>query len=62
MGLSLFAGLTIAAALGFLLSRVLSMLGFDRAPGADPLITTMKDFTALAICFALAATLIPHVR
>lgn len=61
VGLSLFAGLTIAAGLGFLLPWVLYKLGFDHAPGADPFITTIKDFTALAVYFALAATLIPQV-
>ena len=61
VGASLFAGLTIAAMLGFLLPWALYKLGFDHAPGADPFITTIKDFTALAIYFALAVTLIPGV-
>jgi len=61
VGVSLFAGLTIAAMLGFLLPWALYKLGFDHAPGADPFITTIKDFTALAIYFALAVALIPGV-
>ncbi|MCG5548517.1 magnesium transporter [Halorhodospira halochloris] len=58
IGLSLFAAVVLACVLGFLLPWVLLKLGFDHAPGADPFITTIKDFSALLIYFSLAAWLL----
>lgn len=49
---------TLASFLGFLLPWVLIKLGFDHAPGADPFITTIKDFTGLLIYFVLVSVLI----
>ncbi len=43
-----------AALLGFLLPWVMLKLGVDHAPGADPFITTIKDFSGLAVYFLLA--------
>jgi magnesium transporter len=37
---------------------LLIKLGFDHAPGADPFITTIKDFTGLALYFTLVGVLI----
>jgi magnesium transporter len=58
VGLSLFAVITVAAMLGFLLPYIMVKLGLDHAPGADPFITTIKDFTGLALYFALVSWLI----
>lgn len=58
VGISLFVVITFAAMLGFLLPYLMVKLGFDHAPGADPFITTIKDFTGLALYFFLVATLI----
>ena len=58
IGLSLFCAVTLASLLGFLLPWALLKLGLDHAPGADPFITTIKDFTALMIYFSLAAWLL----
>ena len=33
-------------------------LGVDHAPGADPFITTIKDFTGLLVYFSMASWLI----
>ncbi|MCH8473997.1 MAG: magnesium transporter [Opitutales bacterium] len=58
VGISLTVVITFASMLGFLLPYILIKLGFDHAPGADPFITTIKDFTGLALYFFLVATLI----
>lgn len=58
VGLSLFVSVTLATFLGFALPWLLLKLGLDHAPGADPFITTIKDFTGLAVYFGLAATLL----
>jgi len=58
VGVSLFTVVVIASLLGFLLPYVMMRLGFDHAPGADPFITTIKDFTGLALYFFLVSTLI----
>jgi magnesium transporter len=58
VGISIAAVVTLATFLGFLLPWVLIKLGFDHAPGADPFITTIKDFTGLALYFTLVGLLI----
>jgi magnesium transporter len=45
--------IVIATALGFLVPYVLVKLGLDQAAGSDPIITTIKDISGLAIYFAL---------
>jgi magnesium transporter len=54
VGLSLCFSVVLACFLGFLLPWVLVKLGLDHAPGADPFITTIKDFTGLLVYFGLA--------
>lgn len=58
VGISLFVSVNLAAFLGFALPWLLLRLGFDHAPGADPFITTIKDFTGLAVYFGLAVWLL----
>ncbi len=58
VGISLFIAATLASLLGFLLPWILVKVGLDHAPGANPLITTVKDFTSLLVYFSLVAWLI----
>jgi len=58
VGLSLFFSVNVAALLGFTLPWLLVKLGFDHAPGADPFITTIKDFSGLFVYFLLAVWLL----
>ena len=58
VGVSIASVVTLATFLGFLLPWLLIKLGFDHAPGADPFITTIKDFTGLALYFTLVGLLI----
>lgn len=58
VGISLFTVVIIASLLGFLLPYILVKIGLDHAPGADPFITTIKDFTGLALYFFLVTLLI----
>lgn len=58
VGVSLMFSITVACILGFLLPYVLVKLGMDHAPGADPFITTIKDFSGLAVYFLTAAWLL----
>lgn len=58
VGLSLAVLMPLATLLGFFLPWLLLKLGFDHAPGADPFITTIKDFTGLALYFALVTYLV----
>ncbi|WP_018954116.1 magnesium transporter [Thioalkalivibrio sulfidiphilus] len=58
VGVALFFAVTTASVLGFLLPWVMLKLGVDHAPGADPFITTIKDFTGLAVYFLMAGWLI----
>ncbi|MFN4262434.1 MAG: magnesium transporter [Thioalkalivibrionaceae bacterium] len=58
VGISLFTSVTLASILGFLLPYVMIKIGVDHAPGADPFITTIKDFTGLAVYFLLASALL----
>ena len=58
VGVALFTSVFTAACLGFLLPYILVKIGVDHAPGADPFITTIKDFTGLLVYFSMAAWLI----
>lgn len=58
VGVALFVSVFTASILGFLLPWVLLKIGVDHAPGADPFITTIKDFTGLAVYFGMAAWLL----
>jgi magnesium transporter len=49
---------TFASFLGFALPWLLVKLGADHAPGADPFITTIKDFTGLGVYFLFVSLLI----
>ena len=58
VGVALFTSVLTAACLGFLLPWAMVRIGVDHAPGADPFITTIKDFTGLLIYFLMASWLI----
>jgi len=58
VAISLFCVITLGAVLGAVLPWIMLKLGFDHAPGADPFITTIKDFTGLWIYFTLVGWLV----
>ncbi|MCC5871636.1 MAG: magnesium transporter [Gammaproteobacteria bacterium] len=58
VGVALMFSVTTACLLGFLLPWLLLKLGVDHAPGADPFVTTIKDFTGLAVYFLTAVWLL----
>lgn len=58
VGVALFTSVFTAACLGFLLPWAMVKIGVDHAPGADPFITTIKDFTGLLVYFLMAAWLL----
>ncbi|TVQ48521.1 MAG: magnesium transporter [Gloeocapsa sp. DLM2.Bin57] len=58
VAISLICVVTLGAFLGAILPWVMLKLGFDHAPGADPFITTIKDFTGLWIYFSLVSWLV----
>lgn len=58
VGGALFFSVLTASILGFLLPYIMLKIGIDHAPGADPFITTIKDFTGLAVYFILAGWLL----
>jgi magnesium transporter len=58
VGISLAIVIPLATFLGFFLPYVLLKLGWDHAPGADPFITTIKDFVGLTLYFTLVSLLI----
>ena len=58
VGFALFFSVTTASLLGFLLPWVMVKIGVDHAPGADPFITTIKDFSGLAVYFLSAVWLL----
>lgn len=58
VGVSLFCVIVLGALLGAILPWIMLKFGFDHAPGADPFITTIKDFTGLWIYFSLIGWLI----
>ncbi len=61
VGLSLFLTVTIATALGFLTPYALIRIGLDQAAGSDPIITTIKDMSGLAIYFFSAGFFLSHL-
>lgn len=61
VAIALIAVVTTGAVLGALLPWAMLKLGFDHGPGADPLITTIKDFTGLWVYFSLVVWLIEAV-
>ncbi|NMF81976.1 magnesium transporter [Nodosilinea sp. P-1105] len=58
VGLALALVMTLGATLGALLPMIMLKAGFDHGPGADPFITTIKDFVGLWIYFALVGWLV----
>jgi magnesium transporter len=58
VGVALFTSVFLASVLGFLLPWAMVKIGVDHAPGADPFITTIKDFSGLAVYFLMASWLI----
>ncbi len=61
LGITVFVGLVtvciVASVVGYVIPWVMNKLGFDPAAASDPLITTVKDVTALVIYFGLASVL-----
>lgn len=51
----------VASVVGYVIPWVMHKLGFDPAAASDPLITTVKDVTALLIYFGLAAFLLAEL-
>ncbi|SFC02277.1 Divalent cation transporter [Marinospirillum celere] len=58
VGSALMYSITTASVLGFLLPWIMLKIGVDHAPGADPFITTIKDFSGLLVYFLIAAWLL----
>ena len=58
VGVALFTAVLTASVLGFTLPWIMLKIGVDHAPGADPFITTIKDFTGLLVYFSMAVWLI----
>jgi magnesium transporter len=58
VGVALFTSVFLASCLGFLLPYLMIKIGVDHAPGADPFITTIKDFSGLLVYFSMAAWLL----
>jgi len=55
---ALFLVVLLGAVLGAILPWILLRIGFDHATGADPFLTTIKDFLGLLIYFSLVNWLI----
>ena len=51
----------VASVVGYIIPWVMHKLGFDPAAASDPLITTVKDVTALLIYFGLATVLLAEL-
>ncbi|ELY90266.1 MgtE integral membrane protein [Natrialba hulunbeirensis JCM 10989] len=51
----------VASVVGYVIPWIMNKLGFDPAAASDPLITTVKDITALLIYFGLAAVLLSEL-
>ncbi|MDY7054439.1 magnesium transporter [Limnospira fusiformis] len=58
VGIALACVITLGAILGAMLPMIMLRLGFDHGPGADPFITTIKDFSGLWIYFSLVGLLV----
>jgi len=65
LALVVFVGLVsvcvVASVVGYVIPWAMNKLGFDPAAASDPLITTVKDVTALLIYFGLAAVLLAEL-
>ncbi|SDQ22761.1 magnesium transporter [Natronobacterium texcoconense] len=65
LALVVFVGLVtvcvVASIVGYVIPWLMNKLGFDPAAASDPLITTVKDVTALLIYFGLAAILLAEL-
>ncbi|RQG96427.1 magnesium transporter [Natrarchaeobius chitinivorans] len=65
LAIVVFVGLVsvcvVASVVGYVIPWVMNKLGFDPAAASDPLITTVKDVTALLIYFGLAAVLLAEL-
>jgi magnesium transporter len=51
----------VASVVGYVIPWIMHKLGFDPAAASDPLITTVKDVTALVIYFGLATVLLAEL-
>ena len=51
----------VASVVGYVIPWLMHKIGFDPAAASDPLITTVKDVTALLIYFGLAAILLAEL-
>lgn len=60
VGLALFATMTVASLLGFLVPFILIKLKIDQAAGSAPIITTIKDLVALLIYFTCISLFLGH--
>lgn len=61
VGLALFATMTVASMLGFLVPFILIKLKVDQAAGSAPIITTIKDLVALIIYFTSVTAFLGHL-
>ena len=61
VGLALFATMTVASLLGFLVPFILIKLNIDQAAGSAPIITTIKDLVALLIYFTCISLFLGHL-
>lgn len=65
LALVVFVGLVsvcvVASVVGYVIPWIMNKLGFDPAAASDPLITTVKDVTALLIYFAIASVLLAEL-
>ena len=65
LAIAVFAGLVavcvVASVIGYVIPWLMHKTGFDPAAASDPLITTVKDVTALLIYFGIAAILLQEL-
>ncbi|MXV63239.1 magnesium transporter [Natronorubrum sp. JWXQ-INN-674] len=65
LAMVVFVGLVsvcvVASVVGYVIPWIMNKLGYDPAAASDPLITTVKDVTALLIYFWLAAVLLQEL-
>ncbi|MEM4780256.1 MAG: magnesium transporter [Halalkalicoccus sp.] len=65
LAIVVFVGLVtvcvVASVVGYAIPWLMNKLGFDPAAASDPLITTVKDVTALVIYFGLATVLLAEL-
>lgn len=60
--ISMVATCIIASVVGYLIPWIVHRIGWDPAAASDPVITTVKDITALVIYFSLAAFLLAELQ